>query len=63
MNVDKVGGAYTAIIPKSFRERIIAFYAKYSPETLDDTEKLDNLMAKYAKNSDQVQLSAFCATD
>ena len=53
------GRAHTALIPKSFRERIIAFYAKYAPETLDDTDKMDNLMSKYSKNADQTQKDNF----
>ena len=59
MNFDKKGGAHTCLIPKSFQERMVSFYAKYSPETLEDTAKLDNLMAKYANNKNQAQRDAF----
>jgi len=58
-NLDKSGGAYTCLVPKSFQERIVAFYAKFSPETLENTGKLDNLMAKHANNANQVQKDAF----
>ena len=59
ISLDKLGGAHSTLVPKSFQERVVAFYAKYSPETLDDTAKLDNLMAKYSKNTKPAQRDAF----
>jgi len=59
VSLDKTGGAHVAIIPKSFEERITAFYTRYSPETLADTTKMANLVAKYNKNPDQATQGSF----
>jgi len=59
---DKLGGVHSVIVPKSFEDRIRAFYTKYNPETLSEGTKVDNLVAKYQNNPDQETRDKFEAS-